>query len=56
MKLFSSIEYNWCVENKIVYYFENRLFYSHLSLEKYTEWPVHLGIFRVESVPVHVPA
>lgn len=46
MKLFSFIEYDCCVENKMVYYFENRLFYFHLSLEKHTKWPVRLGTFR----------
>lgn len=52
---FSSTEFDCCVQNEMVYYFENMLFYFHLSLEKHTEWPVHVGIFRVESVPVHVP-
>ena len=40
MKLFSSIDYDCFVPNKMVYYFENKLFYFHLSLEKYTKWPV----------------
>lgn len=55
MKMFSSIEYDRYVQNKMAHYFQNNLFYFHLSLEKYTKWPGHLGIFMVESVPVHVP-
>lgn len=45
MRLFSSTEYDCCVQNMMVCYFENKLFYFHLSLEKYTKWPVHLGVF-----------
>lgn len=51
---FFFIEYDCWVYNKMVCYFENKLFYFYLLLEKYIKWLGYLGIFRMESVFVYV--